>query len=281
MKRIKAVIIDDEPLARQGLIFHIARHEQFEIVCECSDGQEGLEAIKKYCPDVMFVDIEMPKLNGIELASIVNKKDIVDANKTTGSIPKIVFVTAFKDYALEAFEFAAFDYLLKPYSQERVDNCLNKLQKAIREESTLNLHGHLDKLISRKTGESLLSFMQRLEASKYEGMHVLQHTISLKSGNEWVRVQIDSIMYIEAAGDYMCVHTHDGTHIIRKTLKQFEQELSQDLFVRVSRSAIVNLAKVQKLVPNSNGEYIAVLSSGDEVKVTRAFKQNLSELNEQ
>ncbi|MDT0594421.1 LytR/AlgR family response regulator transcription factor [Glaciecola petra] len=276
MKRIKTVIVDDEPLARQGLIFHIARHEQFEIVCECADGHEGLEAIKTYHPDVMFVDIEMPKLNGIELASIIHKRSTQDANQA----PKIVFVTAFKDYALEAFEFEAFDYLLKPYAEERVDSCLNKLQKVIGEENTLNLHGHLDKLISRKTGESLLSFMQRLEASKFEGMHVLQHTISLKSGNEWVRVQIDSIMYIEAAGDYMCVHTHDGTHIIRKTLKQFEQELSQDLFVRVSRSAIVNLAKVQKLVPNSNGEYLAVLSSGDEVKVTRAYKQNLSEFNE-
>ena len=139
-------------------------------------------------------------------------------------------------------------------------------------------HQELDKLLNRKTGNSIDGFMHNLEVSTAAPLSELQQTISLKSGSEWLRVRLDSILWIEAVGDYMCVHTQEGNHIIRKTLKQFEEELDRQNFPRVSRSAIVNLGKLSKLTPNSNGEYIAHLSSGEQIKVSRKYKFKLDEL---
>lgn len=271
MEQISAIIVDDEPLAREGLNIRMRDQEDFKVLAQCADGKEALKTIIEKQPDVVFVDIEMPGLTGIELVKALQDKEI--------PLPKVVFVTAFKDFALEAFEYQAFDYLLKPFSEERLIACLNNLRSAYEEHRALSQKGKLDELLSRKTGKSLDGFMNTLEQSRYAGIDELKQTISLKSGNEWLRVQLDSILWIEAAGDYMCVHTQDGTHIIRKTLKQFEEELDANRFPRINRSAIVNLTKVVKLTPNSNGEYMAALTSGDEVKVTRKYKFNLDELS--
>ncbi len=270
MEQISAIIVDDEPLAREGLNIRMQDQADFTVLAQCADGNEALRTILERQPDVVFVDIEMPGLNGIELVEALHNRHI--------TLPKIVFVTAFKDFALKAFEYHAFDYLLKPFSEERLIACLNNLRNANEEQKAFTQQGKLDELLSRKTGKSLDGFMHSLEQSRNAGMDELKQTISLKSGNEWIRVHLDIILWIEAAGDYMCVHTQDGTHIIRKTLKQFEQELDTNRFPRINRSAIVNLTKVVKLSPNSNGEYIASLTSGDEVKVTRKYKFNLDEL---
>lgn len=272
MERISAIIVDDEPLAREGLSMRMRGVDDFEVIAQCADGREALACIVEHQPHVIFVDIEMPGLNGIELVEVLQTQDI--------ALPKVVFVTAFSDFALKAFDYQAFDYLLKPVSEQRLHACLSKLRHAYVEHQALHQRDKLDQLLSRKTGKSLDGFIHTLEQSRQAGMDELQQTISLKSGNEWLRVQLNSILWIEAAGDYMCVHTHEGTHIIRKTLKQFEQELDGKRFPRINRSAIVNLTKVTKLSPNSNGEYIALLSSGDEVKVSRKYKFKLDELNQ-
>ena len=271
MQTISAIIVDDEALAREGLSVRMQEIADFKVVAKCANGIEALKAIVEQQPHVIFVDIEMPGLTGMELVEALQKESI--------PLPRIVFVTAFKDFALEAFDFQAFDYLLKPVSEDRFISCLDKLRCAHQEQYAFDQQGKLDQLLTRKTGKSLDGFLHTLEQSRYGAMEELQQTISLKSGNDWLRIELDSILWIEAAGDYMCVHTGEGTHIIRKTLKQFEQELDNSRFPRINRSAIVNLTKVVKLSPNSNGEYIALLDTGDKVKVSRKYKFKLDELN--
>jgi two-component system LytT family response regulator len=269
-RQLTAIIVDDESLAREGLMLRLAGDIRFDVVAQCPSAHHALEAIEQYQPDIAFVDIEMPGLTGLELAE--------QLSKSAAPVPKVVFVTAFRDFALNAFEFQAFDYLLKPFSDERLESCLSKLVDSFFDSDVVIKHQKLYELLNRKTGNSIDGFIRNLEVTSGGSMSDLQRTVSMKSGSEWIRVRLDDISWIEAAGDYMCVHTLEGTHIIRKTLKQFEQELDPNLFPRVNRSAMINLSKLTRLTPNSNGEYLAQLSSGDSVKVSRKYKFKLEEL---
>jgi two-component system LytT family response regulator len=269
-RQLTAIVVDDEPLAREGLMLRLNGDIRFEVVAQCPSAQHALQAIEQFQPDIAFVDIEMPGLSGLELAE--------QLSKNTTPVPKVVFVTAFREFALKAFEFQAFDYLLKPFSDDRLASCLSKLVNSFFDSDVVIQHQKLDELLSRKTGNSIDGFIRNLEVSSGGSMTELQDSVSMKSGSEWIRVRLDDISWIEAAGDYMCVHTLDGTHIIRKTLKQFELELDPNLFPRVSRSAMINLSKLKRLTPNSNGEYLAQLTSGDSVKVSRKYKFKLEEL---
>lgn len=269
-RQLNAIIVDDEPLAREGLMLRLKQDQRFSVVAQCHSAHHALQAIEQFKPDIAFVDIEMPGITGLELAEQLATQSM--------QVPKVVFVTAYREFALNAFEFQAFDYLLKPFSDERLASCLGKLAESIFAEDLLQQHRKLNELLNRKTGNSIDGFIQNLEVTNGGSISELQQSVSMKTGTEWIRVKLDNILWIEAAGDYMCVHTAQGTHIIRKTLKQFEQELDAKLFPRVNRSAMINLAKLQKLTPNSNGEYIAQLDSGDCVKVSRKYKFKLEEL---
>jgi two-component system LytT family response regulator len=270
-RQLTAIIVDDERLAREGLMLRLNDDARFDVVAQCPSAHHALDAIKQFQPDIAFVDIEMPGLSGLELAELLSKN--------TTPVPKVVFVTAFREFALNAFEFQAFDYLLKPFSDDRLASCLRKLADSFFDSDVVLQHLKLDELLSRKTGNSIDGFIRNLEVTSGGSMSELQRSVSMKSGSEWIRVRLDDISWIEAAGDYMCVHTLEGTHIIRKTLKQFEQELDPNLFPRVSRSAMINMSKLKRLTPNSNGEYVALLTTGDSVKVSRKYKFKLEELS--
>ena len=269
-RQLTAIIVDDERLAREGLRLRLNDDDRFDVVAQCPSAHHALDAIEQFQPDIAFVDIEMPGLSGLELAELLSKN--------TTAVPKVVFVTAFREFALNAFEFRAFDYLLKPFSDDRLASCLNKLVDSFFDSDVVLQHLKLDELLSRKTGNSIDGFIRNLEVTSGGSMSELQRTVSMKSGSDWIKVRLDDITWIEAAGDYMCLHTSEGTHIIRKTLKQFEQELDPTLFPRVNRSAMINLSKLKRLTPNSNGEYLAQLTSVDSVKVSRKFKFKLEEL---
>jgi two-component system LytT family response regulator len=271
VKIITAIIVDDELLAREGLLLRLSDHQDVKVLALCKSANEALIAIEHNPPDVIFLDIEMPGLSGLELAQQLQINSPL--------APKIVFITAFREFAIKAFDFEAFDYLLKPLSSARLQACLSKLHDSLGQDEVVRQHQKLNGLLSCKTGSSIDGFMHNLEVSGQASLWELQRTISVKSGSEWLRIKLDSILWIEAAGDYMCVHTLEGDHIIRKTLNQFEQELDRKHFPRVNRSAIVNMAKIIKLSPNSNGEYIAQLNSGDQIKVSRKYKFQLDELN--
>lgn len=263
---ITAIIIDDESLAREGLQLRIGQDPHFDVVALCKDGVDALTHIRTLRPDVIFVDIEMPGLNGIELVNELNKESEIS--------PKVVFITAYQDFALDAFDCDAFDYLLKPYSDERLAACLEKIRLALAEHDALEKQHKLDELLGKKTGKSLDGFIASLEQQQgFGGDDVL----TLKNGCEQIRLNIREILWIEAAGDYMYIHTECGNHIVRSTLKQFEEDLHALSFPRVNRSAIINLAKVTKLTPNSNGEYFATLVTGDEIKVSRKYKLKLDQ----
>jgi two-component system LytT family response regulator len=276
VKKISALIVDDEPLARAGLKLRLAEYECINVLGCCNNANQAYDAINVMQPDVVFLDIEMPGKTGIELAQQL---------RVEGNLAILVFVTAFQQFALNAFDFKACDYLLKPFSDARLKECIEKLATANEVTETVRQHKKLDRLLSRKTGNSIDNFIHSLEVSNTVSndneLHELQQIISLKSGSVWIRVKLDDIVWIEAAGDYMCVHTTNDTHIIRKTLKQFEQELDSSHFPRVSRSAIINIAKLATLTPNSNGEYVAQLSNEIQVKVGRKYKFCIDELRPQ
>lgn len=267
---LTAVVVDDEPLAREGLCYRLQADARIEVVMECQSASEALDAINNLQPDIVFLDIEMPGMSGLDLAKQLTLQP--------SHAMKIVFVTAFREFAINAFDFKAFDYLLKPFCDERLNQCIENLSHAFAQTELLEQHKKLGVLLNRKTGNSIDGLLHNLEVAAQSSLNDLQQTISLKNGSEWLRVKLDSIAWIEAAGDYMCVHTIEGTHIIRKTLKQFENELDQKRFPRVNRSAMVNINKLMKLTPNSNGEYVAQLSTGDRIKVSRKYKFRLDEL---
>lgn len=272
MSNIQVLIVDDEPLAREGLALRLSEFSEISVLGSCKNATQAYDMLMLNQPEVVFLDIEMPGQTGLELAQQLREE---------GHPTKIVFVTAFREFAVKAFDFDAFDYLLKPFSDERLKECIDKLSSASDITDTVRQHKKLGALLNRKTGNSIDSFMHSLEVSHNEDLHELRQIISLKSGSQWIRVKLDDIVWIEAAGDYMCVHTNSETHIIRKTLKQFEEELDSVHFPRVSRSAIINITKLSTLTPNSNGEYVAQLSNEIQVKVGRKYKFSIDELRPQ
>jgi len=273
MEQISTIIVDDEPLAREGLSIIVQDFGGFSILAQCDNGKTALEIIQSESPDVVFVDIEMPGINGLEL---------VDALTFHGAnMPLVVFVTAFREFAINAFDYHAFDYLLKPYSDERLNQCLQNIKNAHLQKKALRQNAELEVLLTKKTGKTLSGFIQSLNTPSINGITELKDTIALKSGTQWLRIKIDDILWLEAAGDYVCVHTSKENYIVRKPLKTIHQELCQRRFIRLNRSSIVNLSKIEKLIPNSNGEYMAHLNSGDNIKVSRRYRLNFKALNAQ
>lgn len=270
MSSIRALIVDDEQLAREGLAMRLAQFDDITVKAECANGEEALSVLQSTCVDVMFLDIEMPRLNGLELLEVMQQHLPI--------MPLVVFVTAYKEFALNAFDCDAHDYLLKPFDERRLQTCLQRLRQACEQRQMCDQHDELSSLLAKKTGHSLMGFLDELKRTNEAGTQTLQQTISMKSGTEWIRIKLASVLWIEAAGDYMCVHTYDGNHIVRKTMSQFEKELDSQHFPRINRSIIVNREKVTKMTPNANGEYVATLETGDQLKISRKYKLKFDEL---
>ncbi len=265
-KLLSAIIVDDEALAREGLLLRLQHNEQIRVIGSFASASEAKLSFPEIKPDVVFLDIEMPGISGLEFAQWIQANDYAT---------RIIFVTAFKEFALEAFEFKAFDYLLKPFADDRLESCVTKLYTDVENCHLAQQQNKLNSLLINKTGDSISTFISQLEHAEPGKLSEAKQTVSFKTGTEWVRIKLESIYWIEAAGDYMCVHTHEGKDIIRKTMKELQTSLCSRNFKRVSRSAIINAEKLTKLTPNSNGEYIALLSSGDRIKVTRKYKNDL------
>lgn len=270
MESISALIVDDEQLARLGLEKRLAAFPQINVLSQCSNGNEALRQVKLHQPDVIFLDIQMPGLDGLELTKTLQSENL--------GIPQIVYVTGHKDFACEAFDFEPLDYLLKPFDHQRMEKCIVRLEERINQIKAFQRQNQLVDLLARKTGSTVDGLINNLEKNHNCKLADVSSVISLKSGTEWVRITLQDIIWIEAVGDYMCVHTVDGQQIIRKTLKELEQELDGEYFPRVNRSAIINVNQVERYTPNSNGEYVAHLHSGEQIKVSRKYKFRLSEL---
>ncbi len=271
VKKIKTVIIDDEPLARKGLSIRLQEYPELDVIGEANNGQNAFELIKAMKPDLVFMDIQMPVMNGFQVLSALEQNGI--------PLPIVIFVTAYDQYAIQAFDVHALDYLLKPVEDSRLKEAVDKVNSYLMDKEDVKHKQKLVGLMSEFTGDDCESILRRLATGEVVNSNRFSEFLSIKDGGEVTRVRIKSIFWIDAAGDYMCVHSSDGqTHIMRKTMKELEQELDPRIFIRIHRSVIVNKSQIRKLVTHSNGEYHVVLESGKELKVSRSYKEKVKSL---
>jgi two-component system LytT family response regulator len=235
---MKAIIIDDEPLARSIVKEYLQYYPQIRLLAECGDGFEGVKAIQQFQPDLIFLDIQMPKINGFEMLELIE------------SPPAVIFTTAFDEYAIKAFESHAVDYLLKPFSRERFDKSINKL------------------LLQEKNGTAhtnLTPFLDSAARSPAE-----QQRVVVRLSGKIRIIPVDDIHFLEAADDYVKVHTRDGSFLKNKTMGHFETVLNKDQFVRTHRSYMVNISEITRIDPYEKENHLAILKSGARVPVSKA-----------
>jgi len=267
-QKLKVIVVDDEPLARRGMLVRLADFPQLEVVAECGNGEEALTAIRELQPDAVFLDVEMPGLDGFAVLQKLQQMQI--------DLPYVIFVTAYDHYALSAFEVQALDYVLKPVEKDRLSSAVNKLLKNFDARDDQRHKDQLAAVVAQLTGEKRDQILQRLDKAEPVMSDKYPEAISIKDSGEITRVPVTAIDWVDAAGDYMCIHTRDGqTHILRRTMKELEQELDPKLFVRVHRSAIVNVNTIAKLQMLANGEHQLMLTNGQAVKVSRSYKDRV------
>ena len=254
---IRTVLVDDEPLAIQGLALRLEAHPDVEIVATCVNGREAIRGIKTHKPDLVFLDIQMPGFDGF---SVVQGLMEIEP-------PLFVFVTAYSDYALKAFDTHAIDYLMKPVEEDRLAATLDRVRLRLSEKRATEEANRLKEVLAEVAPETELPTSAEAHSSnRYEKL------INIKDRGQIFRVDVDSIERIDAAGDYMCIYTGDNTLILRETMKDLEKRLDPRRFQRVHRSTIVNLDQVRQVKPHTNGECFLVLESGAQVKVSRSYR---------
>lgn len=241
----KVILIDDEPLARSVVREYLAQHPSMEVLSECGDGFEGVKAIQQHQPDLIFLDIQMPKITGFEMLELLEKP------------PAVIFTTAFDEFAIKAFEAHAVDYLLKPFNQERFDKAIAKWeekQSDIPEKSTQDL----------------------LEAASLSPAQ--RQRIVVRNGSKIKIISVHDVWYLEAADDYVKIHTSEGYFLKNKTMTHFEQALDEQQFVRSHRSYIVNVQQITRIDPYEKDNHVAILRSGAKVPVSRSGYARLKEV---
>jgi two-component system LytT family response regulator len=235
---MKAIIIDDEPLARSIIKEYLQHHPQIELLAECNDGFEGVKAIQQFQPDLIFLDIQMPKINGFELLELIELP------------PAVIFTTAFDEYAIKAFESHAVDYLLKPFSRERFDKAIGKL------------------LLQEKNGAAKTNLTPFLDSAARSPAE--QQRVVVRLSGKIRIIPVDDIHFLEAADDYVKIHTRDGSFLKNKTMGHFESVLNKDQFVRTHRSYMVNIAEITRIDPYEKENHLAILRSGARVPVSKS-----------
>ena len=234
---MKALIIDDEPLARSIVKEYLQGHPQIELVQECSDGFEGVKAIQQHQPDIIFLDIQMPKINGFEMLELIENP------------PATIFTTAFDEYAIKAFESHAVDYLLKPFSKDRFDKAI---QKWMGQHNTANL---------KASTESLLEDVSKMPAQSQR--------IVVKTACKIKIIPVEDVFFLEASDDYVKIHTKEGAFLKNKTMGHFEQVLDAAVFIRTHRSYMVNVQQITRIEPYEKEGYLVILKSGAQVPVSK------------
>ena len=256
----RAIVVDDEPLARQLLRASLKSFAEIEVIEECANGREAIQAINNLKPDLMFLDIQMPGLTGFD----------VIRNVPADAMPEIVFVTAYDEFAIDAFDANAVDYLLKPISEERlaraVRRALAHLFADSEEHKRRELYSAVSKIADRVRAKTEQADADEKPAEKEE------RKLSIKDGDSVVIVREADIDWIDAAGDYMCVHVNGDTHVVRSTMHELLGRLDQEMFKRVHRSTVVNVERIVKIQNHTKGEYLLHLDCGETLKVSRHYK---------
>jgi two-component system, LytTR family, response regulator len=256
---IRTILVDDEKLAIQGLELRLAPYEDVEIVATCQNGREAIRKIKTLKPDLVFLDIQMPGFDGFSVV-----QGVMDIDP-----PLFVFVTAYSEHAIKAFEAQAVDYLMKPVEPDRLADTMERVRGRLADRRTAEEVERLRTVINEvapEAAESMPSADEEMVTSRFEKL------INVKDRGQIFRVDVESIERIDAAGDYMCIYTADNSLILRETMKDLEKRLDPRTFQRVHRSTIVNLDQVRQVKPHTNGECFLVLESGAQVKVSRSYR---------
>ncbi len=265
MQKIRTLIVDDEPLAVRGMKLRLAAFTDVEIIGTCSNGREAVKVIKENKPDLVFLDIQMPGFDGFTVIRSLVGEDVM---------PLVVFVTAFDQYALDAFNAHALDYLLKPVEDDRLLEAIMRVRDHIAQCTAVDQTAQIVTLLEQQAdapGELISAILE--ESKSPVEAHRFDAQLRIKDRGHITIVDINKVSYIDAAGDYMCIHTAEKTHILRETMKTMIRRLNPKIFQRVHRSTIVNLDMVQEVKPHSNGECFLKLACGAELKVSRSYKE--------
>jgi two-component system LytT family response regulator len=254
MNKIRALIVDDEPLAQRGIRALLKLEHDIEIIAECSNGLEAIAAIEAEAPDLVFLDVQMPDLDGFGVL------EAIDPNR----IPAIIFVTAYDRYAVRAFDVHALDYLLKPVDPDRFAAALRRARSQLGNRNPDGLNKRLQ------------NFLDDLQAKRK-----FTERLVIKSPGRIFFLQVDEIDWIEAADNYVRLHTGRESHLLRETMNNVEKRLDPDQFLRVHRSRIVNIQKVKELRPLFHGEYDIMLQDGTRVETGRGYRNRVQRLLDQ
>jgi len=250
MKKIRTLVVDDEPLARERLTGLLFNEPDIEIVGQCRDGEEAITSIMDLSPDLVFLDVQMPQMNGFDVIEAVGND----------RMPLVIFVTAYDQHALKAFQVRALDYLLKPFDRERFTEALQRARKQIEREETGDL------------GRRLLALVKDLRKDQPRAERLV-----VKAGGRLFFLRTDEIDWIEAAGNYVRLHLSEDSHLFRETMNNMEARLDARRFVRIHRSRIVNTDRIKELQPWFNGEYVVVLQNGTRLTLSRGYREKLQE----
>jgi two-component system LytT family response regulator len=250
-KKIRAIIVDDEPPARNKIRELLKTESDIELVDECANGREAVQSITTKSPDLVFLDIQMPELDGFGVIEAIGPEHL----------PAVVFVTAFDQYAVQAFEVNALDYLLKPFDRQRFQTALNRVRD------------HLQPGRRNELNQQLNSLLRQLKGPKKQAERFV-----IKSGGRVFFLKNDEIDWIEAAGNYVRLHVGTETHLLRETMNAIQKKLDTTTFIRIHRSTFVNIEKIKELQPWFHGEYVVIMRDGTQLTMSRSYRSNLPDL---
>lgn len=248
---IRAVIVDDEPLARRRIRSLLVEAEDVEVIAECANGKEAIQAIEESPPDLLFLDIQMPEVDGFDVLQAIG----------VGHVPVVIFVTAYDHFALRAFEAHALDYLLKPFDDERFEAALQRACERIRQQQGSDLDRGLRALLEEVRGDR--GYLQRLV---------------VPTGHRRVFIRTEEIDWIEAERNYIRLHVGGRAYLLRENLSRIESALDPATFCRIHRSTIVNIDRIQAVESLFRGEYLVVLHDGTKLTSGRSYRRNLHAL---
>ena len=257
---IRVLIVDDEPLARKGVHQLVEDADDVTVASEAADGPQAVRQIREHAPDLVFLDVQMPEMTGLEVVREVG----------ADQMPITIFVTAYDEYALDAFEAQALDYLLKPIDEERFAEALGRARTQIRQAEASALSDQLRGLLRQYTEQD---DVEDTEAPSIE-------RFTVRSRNRIYFVDAADVQWVESEGDYVALHDGEDVHLVRKTMKELENRLDPDRFLRVHRSYIVNTDYVEELRPLNHGTYRLIMAAGTPLKSSRGYSDNVEALIE-